>query len=94
MKLDDWVIEQHIEAGDWFAAASAVAARHGVPPPSPSALTASMITVYYSMPQTFVALTMNCTKHLWTKGGGIYSGPSLSQGPWAVVWTVRSQYED
>ena len=93
MKLNDWAIEQHIVAGEWFAAASAVAKLHGVPPPCPSALTRSRISVFYDMPKPFVALTMNFTKYLWSSGGSIYSGPSLAQGPWAVAWTVRLRYE-
>lgn len=94
MKLDDWAIEQHIVAGDWFAAAVAVAARHGVPPPSPNDLPVSKINVYYRMPKTFIGITMNHRKYTWTRGVGIYSGPSLAQGTWAVIWTTtRSQHE-
>lgn len=94
MKLDDWVVEQHIAAGDWLAAVSAVAALHGVPPPCPRDLT---ISVYYSMPKNYVGFTMNSTKFLWRKDAGIYSGPSLAKGPWAkvwaIVWTTRPQHE-
>ena len=93
MKLDDWVIEQHIVAGDWLAAVSAVAVLHAVSPPCPDDLTVSRINIYYRMPKLFVGLTMNSTKYLWRKGAGIYSGPSLAKGPWAIVWTTRPQHE-
>lgn len=93
MKLDDWVIKQRIAAGDWFAAASAVADRHGLPQIQIRGLTAEKFTIHFNMPSDAMTLTIGGTRYGWACGS-VHSAPSLAQGPWAVVWTVRSQYED
>lgn len=92
MKLDDWIVRQHITVGDWLAAANAVATLHGLPQLSPSALPSDKITVHFSMSADYVALAINGTRYMWTNGH-IYSIPSLVEKPWLVVWTVRTKHE-
>lgn len=92
MKLDDWVIKQRIAAGDWFAAASAVANLHGLSQLQIRGLTAEKFSIYFNMPYDAMTLTVGGKKYIWTPGS-VQSAPSLAQGPWAVVFSLRLRHE-